>query len=191
MSDDVVVETGKELRALWWLPVLRGVVLLLLGLIMLAHPVETVKAVVWVVGIFAVVDGVLIVVQSLVDRVKGAMWWELLGGLLVVGIGIVVMVWPGPTAKVLFYLVAGWILVLGLIALVASVALHKRDDYTWILALGFGLVNLVIGLLLLFNPQSSVTFVMVLIGLFALVTGVLSIVTGIAARSVGKRLVAG
>ncbi len=145
MTDDLVVETGKQLRAIWWLPVLRGIVLIALGILMLLHPLETVTALVWLVGIFAVVDGVLMVLQALIDRPKGAMWWQILGGLLVIGLGIVVMVWPHPTARVIFYLVAGWILVLGVVGVIGSIALHKRDDYTWILALGFGLVNLVIG----------------------------------------------
>ncbi|MBT0993585.1 DUF308 domain-containing protein [Cellulomonas sp. DKR-3] len=181
-------ETGRELRALWWLPVLRGVVLLLLGLLMLFHPLETLAAITWVFGVFAVLDGVLILLQAFVDRAKGVMWWQVLGGLIVIGLGVVVMVWPKPTVLVLFYLVAAWILAVGLFGLVGSVVLHKRAEQTWFVALAFGLVNLVIGLLLVLNPQTSLSVVMILTGVFALVGGVLLLVSGLAARSLGKQL---
>ena len=180
-------ETGRELRTLWWLPVLRGVVLLLLGLLMLFHPLETLTAITWVFGIFAVLDGLLILLQAFVDRAAGVMWWQALGGLIVIALGIVVMVWPEPTVLVLFYLIAGWILAVGLFGIVGSIVLHKRNEAAWFVALGLGLVNLVIGLLLVLNPQTSLSVVMILTGVFALVGGVLLIVGGFAARSLGRQ----
>ncbi len=190
MVDDVEVQAGRELSGLWWLPLLRGIVLLALGGLMLAHPLETVTGLVWLFGIFAVVDGVLVVVQALVERAKAAMWWQILGGLAIVALGVVILVWPQPTVAVLFYLVVAWVLVLGGFGVVAAVVLHGRDETTWYFALAFGLVNLVIGLLLAFNPQTSLTVVMVLVGAFALVGGVLLIVSSFAVRSAGKRLAA-
>lgn len=188
MSDTLEKQVGQELRAVWWLPVLRGIVLLALGLLMLLHPLETLTAITWVIGIFALVDGALIILQALIEHQKGAMWWQLLGGLVVVGLGIVVVSWPKPTVLVLFWVVTAWVLAVGVVGIIAAVLLHRRGDYSWYGALAIGLVNLVIGLLLAFNPQTSLSVVMVLFGVFALVVGVLLLVSGFAARSLGREL---
>ncbi len=188
MSDTLDKVLGQELRTTWWLPVLRGFLLLALGLLMLLHPLETLTAITWVVGIFALVDGALIVVQALVEHRKGAMWWQLLGGILVVALGVVVISWPAPTVLVLFYAVTVWVLAVGVVGVVAAILLHRRGDYSWFGALAIGLVNLVIGVLLAFNPQTSLSVVMVLFGVFALVVGVLLLVSGFAARSLGREL---
>ena len=183
VSDTLEKQVGRELRAVWWLPVLRGLVFLGLGLLMLLHPLETLTAITWVIGIFALVDGALIVLQALIEHRKGAMWWQLLGGLVVIGLGGVVGTWPKPTVLVLFYAVTGGVGGSG-----AGGPLQMRGDYSWYGALAIGLVNLVIGLLLAFNPQTSLSVVMVLFGVFALVGGVLLLISGFAARSLGREL---
>lgn len=189
MTQVLTDDQTKALRSVWWLPVLRGVLLLILGILMLFHPLESITALVWIFGIVAIIDGLLIVVGAFTDRRNGGFWWTFLGGLAVIGLGVVFLVWPSPTVTVLFYLVAGWVVILGLIGLVGSIVLHQRDQQSWFLALAFGLVNLVIGLLLFANPQTSVTVIMVLAGLFTLVSGVLLLVGGIAIRSFTRKTV--
>ncbi|UJP41537.1 DUF308 domain-containing protein [Cellulomonas palmilytica] len=155
---------------------------------MVFHPLETLAAVAWTIGVFAVVDGVLLVLQALIERPPGATGWQLLVGLVVIGLGVLVMSWPKPTVLVLFYVVTAWILVVGVVGVVAAVVLRKHDDDTSFPALAIGLVNLAIGLLLAFNPQQSLAVGMVLFGVFALVAGVLLVVSAFAARSLSRRL---
>ena len=189
----VIVQSGRStdpgLRRVWWLPLLRGVVLLALGLLMVFHPLETLTAVAWTIGVFAVVDGVLLVLQALVERPPGATGWQVLVGLVVVGLGVLVMAWPHPTVLVLFYVVTAWILVVGIVGVVAAVVLRRQDDDSSFPALAVGLVNLAIGLLLAFNPQQSLAVGMVLFGVFALVAGVLLVVSAFAVRSWSRRVV--
>ena len=72
MSDDLTAAwTPTALRRIWWLPVLRGVVLLVLGLFMLVQPLGTVKALVWVFGVFAIIDG-LIAIARVAGQPQGA-----------------------------------------------------------------------------------------------------------------------
>ena len=82
-----------------------------------------------------------------------------------------VVVWTPETAAILFYLIAGWVLVLGVLGIIASVVLYRARDAGWYWVLTFGLVNFLFGLLLLTHPQESVTVVVVLLGLFAFVGG--------------------
>jgi uncharacterized membrane protein HdeD (DUF308 family) len=189
MSDDLTTaDVSSALRRSWWLPVLRGVVLLVLGLLMLVQPLWSVTALVWIFGIFAILDGMVTIFQWFANRQEAGAGWFLLSGLFSLALGIVVVVWTPETAAILFYLIAGWVLVLGVLGIIASVVLYRARDAGWYWVLTFGLVNFLFGLLLLTHPQESVTVVVVLLGLFAFVGGVVLIVSGFASKQVVQEL---
>jgi uncharacterized membrane protein HdeD (DUF308 family) len=192
MSDDLTTaDVSSAVHRAWWLPVLRGVVLLVLGLLMLVQPLWSVTALVWIFGIFVILDGVVAIVQWFVNRNEPGAGWFLLSGLIGVAIGVVVVVWTPETALILFYLMAGWVLVLGVLAIIASVVLYRARDIGWYWVLTFGLVNVLFGLLLLTHPQESVTVFVVLLGLFAFVGGVVQLVSGFATRQAVRETGAG
>lgn len=188
MSDRLAAEISAGLRRVWWLPVVRGVILLVLGALMLAHPVNTATALAWVFGIFTVVDGVMSIAQWWTNRrFDGAIWW-LVTGVVEVALGVVVAAWPHQTVKVVFYLATIWMLVLGVLSVIGAVTLYRLRDLSWYWALTLGLVSFLFGLLLLVNPQTSVTVIIVILGLFAFFAGVLLVVSGFAARSLANRI---
>ncbi|GEL98508.1 HdeD family acid-resistance protein [Cellulomonas terrae] len=190
MSDDLTAAdvSSALVRRSWWVPVLRGIVLLVLGLLMLVQPLWSVTALVWIFGIFALLDGIVTVVQWFVNRKEPGAGWFLLSGLVGIGFGVVVVLWTPETAQILFYLIAGWVLVLGVLGIIASVVLYRARDAGWTWVLTFGLVNFLFGLLLLTHPQESVKVVVVLLGLFAFVGGVVLVVSGFATKQVVNEL---
>ena len=190
MPDDLTAAAADStaLRRIWWLPVLRGVVLLILGLFMLIQPLGTVKALVWVFGVFAIIDGLIAIAQWLGNRKEpGAGWW-LVSGLVGIAFGVIAVVWTGPTAQVIFYLIALWVLVLGVLGIIAAVVLYRSRDIGWYWVLTFGLVSFLFGLLLIMNPQTSVSVIVVLLGLFAFVGGVVLVVSGFATKQLAADL---
>ncbi|GEK21952.1 HdeD family acid-resistance protein [Cellulomonas xylanilytica] len=189
MSDDLTAaDVSSALRRSWWVPVLRGVVLLVLGLLMLVQPLWSVTALVWIFGIFAILDGVVAILQWFANRSEPGAGWFLLSGLIGVAIGVVVVVWTPETAQILFYLIAGWVLILGVLGIIAAVVLYRARDVGWYWVLTFGLINVLFGLLLLTHPQESVKVVVVLLGLFAFVGGVVLLVSGFATKQAVKEL---
>ena len=187
MADPTVTEVAATLRRFWWLPVLRGFVLLILGLFMLFRPFDTLTAIVWLVGLFTIIDGVLVIISAFVDR-DSSVGWRVIGGVIAIAIGVVLLVWPGPTVTVVFYLFAFWVILLGVIGIIASIVTHHRDDPTWFFPLILGLIGLLIGVLLVMNPQTSLHVVMLVIGFFSMVGGIVLIVGGFAARSFAGHL---
>jgi len=189
MSDvPTAAEVSSALRRSWWLPVLRGVVLLILGLLMLVQPLWSVTALVWIFGIFAILDGVIAIAQWFANRKEPGAGWFLLSGVIGLLLGIVVVVWTPETAQVLFYLIAAWVLLLGVLGIIASVVLYRARDVGWYWVLTFGLVNTLFALLLLTHPQTVVKVIVVLLGLFAFVAGVILIVSGFATKQLAKDL---
>ena len=188
MVDDVTAQVVRTVRKVWWLPVVRGVLLLVLGLLLMAQPAASIGAIVWLFGIFAIVDGVMSVVQGLADRgVPGWTWW-VVQGLAGVAVGVVVVLWPGPTVRVLFFLMAAWLLVLGVVSILGAVSLSRFRDPGWHWPLAFGLVCTLFAILLIARPLGSLTVFGVVLGLFAFVGGALNVVSGFAVRQVVKDL---
>ena len=187
MADQLAADVAA-LRRLSWVPVIRGVILLVLGVLMLAHPFETATALAWVFGVFAVVDAVVSVLQWWTNRrVDGSLWW-LVTAVMELAIGLVVILWPSQTVRVVFYLVAIWMLMLGIFGIIGSATLYRVRDIGWYWSLAFGLIAFLFGLLLIINPQTSVRVVVVVLGLFAFAAGALLVVGGFAIRAMAGHI---
>ena len=98
-------------------------------------------------------------------------------------IGLVAMFFTEKTATVVFWLIAIWILLVGILQIIASVIRYRHKDQFWSWILASGLTSFLIGLLLITHPQTSVKVVVVILGLFAFVAGVLLVVGGFASRN--------
>lgn len=190
MADDVEGRLAAVLRSVWWLPVLRGVLLVVLGLLLLVEPLGTLVALIWVFGVFAVVDGAVVLLQALLARGRPGFGWLVAEGLVGIGFGALIMLWPGATALVLFYLLALWLIVLGVTAVVVAVTQFRARDLAWAGTLVFGLIAFLFGLLLAIRPQGTVDVIVTVYGLFAFVAGVVMVVAGLATRSFGRQLAA-
>lgn len=190
MAQDVDGRLAAVLRSVWWLPVLRGLLMIVLGLLLLVEPLGTLVALVWVFGVFAVVDGAVVLMQALLARGRPGFGWLVAEGVVSIGFGVVIMLWPDVTALVLFYLLALWVLVLGVTAVVVAVTQYRARDLAWAGTLVFGLIAFLFGLLLAIKPQGTVDVIVTVYGLFAFVAGVVMVVSGFATRSLGRQLAA-
>lgn len=170
----------------WWAVVLRGVVGILFGLVTFAAPAISLAALVLIFGAYALVDGVLAIVSAIRRRGAGEHWWLLLlTGLAGVAAGVVTLVWPGITAVVLLYLIAAWALLMGVLEIAAAIRLRKAIDGEWLLLLS-GIISIGLGVLLALFPGPGALAVVLWIGAWALVFGVLLIAFGFRLRSWGR-----
>jgi uncharacterized membrane protein HdeD (DUF308 family) len=88
--------------------------------------------------------------------------------------GIVAFVWPGLTALALLYLIGAWALITGIFELMAAYMLHRGGEQSWPLLLA-GIVSVIFGLYLFVVPGAGALSVVWLIGIYALIFGVLLI----------------
>jgi uncharacterized membrane protein HdeD (DUF308 family) len=103
---------------------IAGGVIVVLGLALVVWPVSSVKTVAFLVGLAFVVWGVVVVVTALLGRVDGWGTVAIFGGVLAL-VGIIVMVWPGPTVAILMVLVGLSAVVFGVSSIVQALALRK------------------------------------------------------------------
>jgi uncharacterized membrane protein HdeD (DUF308 family) len=110
----------------WWLLALRGMIAVLFGLAALVWPGATLTALVLLFGAYALVDGLLALIVSLLDPDEFDRGWVLLlKGLAGIGIGVVTFLWPSVTPQALLYLIAAWAVLTGAFEVVAALDLRN------------------------------------------------------------------
>ena len=104
--------------------IVSGVLAIIFGVALIAWPEASVKTVAVIVGIAFLVWGVAVALAAFADRREG--WGVAAGfGAFLALIGIVFMVWPGPTIAILMVLVGLSALIFGISAVAQALALRK------------------------------------------------------------------
>jgi uncharacterized membrane protein HdeD (DUF308 family) len=167
----------------WGWVALRGAAALLFGLLALFNPGITLAALVLLFGAYALIDGAFTVFSAIAHRRDEPHWVSLLvGGVAGIVAGVLTFLWPGITATVLLFLIAAWALVIGVLQIATAIRLRKAITGEWLLGLS-GALSVLLGLLLFAFPASGALAVVLWIGAFALVNGVLLIALGFRLRT--------
>jgi uncharacterized membrane protein HdeD (DUF308 family) len=168
----------------WWALALRGVAGVIFGIVTLVAPGISLAALILLFAAYAFVDGVFAIASAFRRRgTGGERWWlVLLEGVAGVATGILTVLWPGLTAFVLLYVIAAWALVTGGFEIAAAIRLRRAIEGEWLLALS-GIASIVLGALLVVFPGAGALALVLWIGAYALVSGVLLIALGLRLRS--------
>jgi len=170
----------------WWVVLLRGLAGIIFGIITFISPGISLAALVLVFGAYALIDGLLAIISAIRWRGEVDRWWViLLEGLAGVAAGIVTFIWPGISALALLYVIAAWALVTGVLEIAAAIRLRKIITGEWLLAL-IGIVSVALGVLLALFPDAGALALVISIGAYAMVTGVLLVVFAFRLRSWGR-----
>ncbi|HET9274428.1 MAG TPA: HdeD family acid-resistance protein [Gemmatimonadales bacterium] len=170
----------------WGLVALRGVFALVFGLLTLFRPGVSLIALMLLFGFYALVDGVTSVATALAHRREEPLWGALLfGGVAGIVIGGITLFMPGNTAIILLYFIAAWAILLGVAEIVAAVRLRKVLRREWLLGLA-GALAVAFGFLMMLYPGAGALAMVLYIGAYAAVVGVLLIALGFELRSWGR-----
>ena len=99
---------------------------------------------------------------------------------------MVILVWPEPTLRVIAALIGIWLLVSGIVLMVGAVANHDTLPL-WGVTLGAGILSAVLGIWALRRPGQTLTVIIVLVGIWAIVVGTLELVAAFEVRRLPKQ----
>jgi uncharacterized membrane protein HdeD (DUF308 family) len=171
----------------WWVLALQGVTAVLFGILALVWPYQTLLALVILFGAFMLVDGVLTLAGALAWRKWNQGWWAVaLAGVAGMIVGVLTFVWPGMTGLVLLYLIAAWAITTGILEIEAAIELRRVIEGEWLMVLS-GILSVVLGVLLVAFPGAGALGLAWLIGIYALVDGLLLIALAFRLRGLQKR----
>jgi len=163
---------GTALASRWWMLVVRGLAAIVFGALTLALPSISLLALVFIWGGYAFVDGILgIAVAARAGR-EGRHWgWHFFEAIVSLGAAATTLLWPGITAMALLMLIAVWAVITGTAEIVAAVELRHVIRGEWLLALS-GVLSIAFGVLMMVFPRAGALAVVSIIGLYALLFGV-------------------
>jgi uncharacterized membrane protein HdeD (DUF308 family) len=170
----------------WGWIALRGVAALLFGILTLISPGISLAVLVLWFGAYAVADGVFTMVAAIANRRGEPHWMALLfGGLVSLAAGVITWLMPGITALVLVYIIAIWAIVRGVAEIATAIRLRQVMTGEWLLVLA-GVLEVAFGVLLVLRPGVGALAVVLWIGAYAVVTGIVLIGLAFRLRAWGR-----
>ena len=112
----------------WGLLILEGIVDLAAGAVAVLWPAITLIALIWLVAVWAVVSGVLMLTAAFTLNLDHGRWWLALGGIASVIFGVLLVIEPLIGAVVLTIWVGAYALVFGVLLLILAFQLHSRKE---------------------------------------------------------------
>jgi uncharacterized membrane protein HdeD (DUF308 family) len=160
----------------WRLLALRGLAALLFGLVILFWPEVVLAVLALVFGIYAAVDGAILLVPALRASEQGARkWLPLLEGTAGVVAGLLVLPWTGLTATGLLYVIVAWAFATGILKITSAMMVRGDTENRWLLA-GSGALSVIFAVLLAVLADSDLSSIAPFVGVFAVVVGLALIV---------------
>ena len=220
-------ETLEIAQRYWRMSVVRGIVLIIFGLLAIFWPHLTFKLFFILFGIFAIIEGIVLVINAFAQRksyqdgatyqrnaysqssepargrayyqqseqVRGAPTYrrseagqggaaysaspaqkswttQLIEGILSIICGILCLILPAFAAVLAIYAVAAWAIFKGIGAFM------QMGQRGWVMGL-IGILAIIMGLILFFNPIGAIRTFLWGVGLLALIMGILLVVRGL------------
>jgi len=169
-------------KATSWQLTIRGLALILFGIMALIWPNLTVTVLAILFGVYALVDGVVSVVGAILNRKTSPNWTLLLiMGLISIIAGIFAISNPGVTSLALLYIIAVWALLIGLVSILTAVRLRREIEGEWVM-IAAGVLSIVFGIALIVAPGAGAVALVWLIGAYAIILGILDMLLAARAR---------
>ena len=168
----VQVSRSESEMVPWWLVLLEGIALLVLGILLLLKPGMTTLIVVQFLGIYWFIAGIFKIISIFLDS---SMWgWKLLAGILGIVAGIIVIQHPLWSPVMIG---ATLVIILGIEGIImGGISIFQAFKGAGWGAGILGALSLIFGIILLFNAWILAFSLPWVIGIFAIVGGILSIV---------------
>jgi len=173
-------------KAVWWLVLMRGIFMVIFGIIALVSPGIALLTLVWFFGFYAILDGIAAIAIGIRTRGEPHWIWTIVQGVASVLAGVIALIWPGLTALALLFVVAFWAIVLGIGEIGGAFASRKSGSNAWGWTLAAGILNVIFGVLLLIWPAGGILTLIWLVAIFTLAGGIALIVLAFRVRSVTR-----
>jgi uncharacterized membrane protein HdeD (DUF308 family) len=160
----------------WWAQALRGVVLVIAGVLALMAPGSALVALAVAIGVGLLLAGILGCISALRMTRTAAPWGVMLAAsIFEIVVGALILYRPLLSGAAIPLVVALWAMVAGISAFVGGMARNRVPLLNGTTAMATGAVLVLLGWLILANPAVGALTVVTLIGAALTVSGVASL----------------
>ena len=163
----------------WWLVLIEAILLIVIGIFLLVNPYQTFVSIIWVLGIYWLVRGVFQLVSLFWDR---RMWgWKIFAGILGLIAGWIVIQNPITSAVILGQFTV-WMLAFIALFFGISDLVSAFKGAGWVKAV-LGVISIILAVLLMTNSMAATASLPWVIGILAILAGLLLIFGAFRLRS--------
>lgn len=176
-----------------WALLSQAIGIIVLGIVLLAWPGITIKVVFITFGLFAVGWAIF----QLLDAFSSSSeeenrWLKLTLAAVALVAGLLVLIWPDATERIILVILGIWFAATGLLMIAAGLKLPKGFSGKWSMII-FAVIAIGFGIYLLVRPESATpgqvsSVVVMLIGIFAIIEGLVLCVYSMQLRRFYKSL---
>jgi uncharacterized membrane protein HdeD (DUF308 family) len=181
---------ARAIGRVWWVILMRGVLLVVLGGCALFLPFDTLAAFAQLLAIFAIFDGVFALMTAALGekRVKG---WSLGRGAVCILLGMLVLTFSRSFSLVVMTIIvcifAIQVIVAGILEILVGLQHRREMEGEGWLILG-GILSIIFGSMLLAAPVAFGLVLIRLIGIFVILFGAVMIRYALRARAFALRM---
>jgi uncharacterized membrane protein HdeD (DUF308 family) len=151
-----------------------GILSIVFGVVCIVWPGLTLEALVYLFGGFVAVSGILSLAYTVMAIRDHETWWPaLLIGIVNIAASVAVFTYPTLTAAALVYVLAFWAIFTGVFEIGASLVTAR---FLWLVS---GLLSLLVGFILLANPVAGALALVLVIGFYSVVWGIIFVIDAI------------
>ena len=170
----------------WWVNLLQGIFLVILGIYIFQNPAEALTGISLVFGILILVTGLAGIFAWLLDkerRENGFLLWSILTALF----GLLIVMHLVVAVKFITIMYGIWVLLIGFNLVNSGWRIRKETIVGWIMFL-VGLFSIFAGIKMVFNLSSGIAGSATIIGLQALLAGICLMLFAFAKKMVVGRV---
>jgi len=171
-------ESSKQFaKNMWKLIMARSIFLLAVGLILLLFPEGTLTTLLFILGIYWFIDGIVTIVNSIQRRkIYNNWWWGIITGALGIIAGLVIVTKPFSSAVLttsfLMWFLGIVAILNGISGIITGIRLQKIQQSAKSM-IWSGIFSLLLGIILISSPFTSALVIVKTIGSFALFAGLI------------------
>jgi len=165
---------SKSYSINWWVLAFNGIIALLFGLMAIFAPLDTLNVIIMYFGIIMLIVGIAMlfgVYSSMKNKLNYGT--DLVSAIITIGLGAVLAFFTGKALEIFVIIIGIWAIMLGIGQLIIMSNLESKGDKKFLLF--SSLFTLVFGALLFFNPFAMASVFLIIIGVMAVIIGLVLI----------------
>ncbi len=184
-----VINKVKSTINNWWIYLILGIIFLMGSVYVFSVPAASYLTLSIFFAAFMLVDGIGGISLSLTNREHMEGWgWQLASGIISLLIGLALFIHPGLSMAVLPVFVGFWVLMKGSLVIGTSIDLKSQEVKNWGWILAMGILNAVLGIVMIANPIFGASMVLIFTAISLLSLGISMITVSLWLRKIKMKV---
>ncbi len=172
----------------WWTLAFNGIIALLYGILAIFIPGDTILTIItWFGIVILIVGGAMLV--GVINNIRNNLPYvtDLIWTLVTIAIGAVLSFYTQRSIEIFVIIIGIWALLMGAMQLYIMSKLERGDSSKNTFLIN-GIVTIIFGVILFFNPFTSAKALLILTGVMAFIIGVVMIIISLKMKNLSNEL---